>query len=426
MATTFKRLTPDDVSTTKTRLHEIIPCTGSIVSGTYNAGGLASAVALGSEYNIKTYGHGMFQSVYDYPYLSSSANHLFDMTVGLWSGGDFKTGSSGGYVVGSMQPLTQSEDKHNIYSQMSQMLVGHDHTGNIKPFDHSGAITSSQGEKIHSALFLNFSRLLMKDEIEKGSFTMVVGTSSFFTPPKGPWGTADDALVYISDVGAKTDFKSNSPAGEYGILYRSDSANTAVNSDDKIQHNRVGLIYYQAGIVVLEGSSSMATASIPLFQGRKNPTTSAQGEGFNAAGDAGYMVPLLTASISGVSSSGMGNSSGYWDWEQLMVSGTVDQACNALRHRIRNIEFKNTTELNSTVYFCRAGHNEFNYSSNPSYLSGSEIRVKNGNPANHPVAYATTVGLYSDDNELMAVAKLSEPLKKDDTTDFTIRVRLDY
>jgi len=420
MATTFKRLTTDDVSTTKTRLHEIIPLTGSVVSGTYNAGGLSSAVELGDEYNIKTYGHGMFQSVFDYPYLSSSANHLFDMTIGLWSGGDFKTGSSGGYVVGKQQPLTASEDKHNIYSQFSQLLVGHDHTGNIKPFDHGGSITSSQGEKIHSALFLNFSRLLVKDEIEKGSFTMVVGTSSHFTPPKGPWGTADDALIYISDFGAKTDFKTNSPAGEYGILYRSDSANTAVNADDAIQHNRVGLIYYQAGIVVLEGSSSMATASIPLWQGRLNPTTAV----VSVANP--VFTGFVTASISGVSSSGIGNSSGFWDYEQLMVSATINQACDAMRHRIRNIEFKNTTELNSTVYFCRAGHNEFNYSSNPSYVSGSEIRVKNGNAANPSTTYATTVGLYSTDGELMATAKLSEPLKKDDTTDFTIRVRLDY
>jgi hypothetical protein len=43
-----------------------------------------------------------------------------------------------------------------------------------------------------------------------------------------------------------------------------------------------------------------------------------------------------------------------------------------------------------------------------------------------PVSYLTTVGLYSPDNELMAVAKLSEPLKKDPTAEFTVRVRLDY
>jgi hypothetical protein len=60
-----------DVANTRTLLHEAIPLTGTIVSGTY------------SDNNIKNYAHGMFQSVYDYPYLSSSANHIFDITVGV-------------------------------------------------------------------------------------------------------------------------------------------------------------------------------------------------------------------------------------------------------------------------------------------------------------------------------------------------------
>ena len=46
--------------------------------------------------------------------------------------------------------------------------------------------------------------------------------------------------------------------------------------------------------------------------------------------------------------------------------------------------------------------------------------------ANEPKTYITTVGLYSSANELLAIAKLSEPLKKDPSTEFTIRVRLDY
>ena len=168
----------------------------------------------------------------------------------------------------------------------------------------------------------------------------------------------------------------------------------------------------------------MATASSPLWQGRLNPTTAVVSE-INGAG-APVFTGFLTASISGVSSSGIGNSSGYWDWEQTMVSATIDQACNGIRHRIRNIEFQNTTELNSTIYFCRAGHNEFNYSSNTTYLSASEIRVKDGKAKNPPVTFPTTVGLYSNDGELMAVSKLSEPLRKDPSIDFTIRVRLDY
>ena len=53
------------------------------------------------------------------------------------------------------------------------------------------------------------------------------------------------------------------------------------------------------------------------------------------------------------------------------------------------------------------------------------MRVKN-NQIDAPVSYITTVGLYSPDKELLAVAKLSEPLKKDPTQEMTIRVRLDY
>ena len=53
------------------------------------------------------------------------------------------------------------------------------------------------------------------------------------------------------------------------------------------------------------------------------------------------------------------------------------------------------------------------------------MRVKQ-QALDEPVSYITSVGLYSADNELLAVAKLSEPLKKDPNTELTLRVRLDY
>ena len=71
MASFYKSLNHrNDVVSTRTLLHEAIPLTGTIVSGTYSDG------------NIKNYTHGMFQSVFDYPFLSSSANHIFDITFG--------------------------------------------------------------------------------------------------------------------------------------------------------------------------------------------------------------------------------------------------------------------------------------------------------------------------------------------------------
>jgi hypothetical protein len=104
---------------------------------------------------------------------------------------------------------------------------------------------------------------------------------------------------------------------------------------------------------------------------------------------------------------------------------TIEEMADALRHRTQNIQFNNTTELNSTIYFCRANHNEFNYSTNPTYVDGSKIRVK-VNSTDEPVSYITSIGLYNDNGELMATAKLSEPLKKSPSTEFTLRCRLDY
>ena len=80
MATTFKSFLNNDITSTRTLLHESIPITGSIVSGTYNQGSTTT------ETNIKNFSHGLFQSVYDYPFLSSSANHIFDLTLGVASG----------------------------------------------------------------------------------------------------------------------------------------------------------------------------------------------------------------------------------------------------------------------------------------------------------------------------------------------------
>jgi hypothetical protein len=341
MATTFKTLnSANDVTSTRTLLHEAIPLTGTIASGTYG------------DANIKTYSHGMFESVYDYPYLSSSANHIFDITTGYASNSSL----SGSGV--------QNSKKLNIYSQMAQVLVGYDATGSIQNFDQDGDIATG-GTKINEAIFVNFSRLLTKDEMKKGSFSMSVLTGG------APSAVSD--VMTIADHGAADAYKVNSPAGEYGILYSGSAATTG---------EEVGLVYYQAGVVVLSGSVFAASQL-----------------GNGDLVDTGYSA--------------------------MATGSNIGMMADSFRNRLQNISFNNTVELNSTVYFCRASHNEFNYSNNPTYLSESQIRVKNSTTDN-PVSYVTTVGLYSSDNELLAVAKLSEPLKKDPNTEVTLRVRLDF
>jgi len=352
-----------DVVSTRTLLHEAIPLTGTIVSGTYGTN------------NIKNYAHGMFQSVYDYPYLSSSANHIFDITVGVGA-------------KSSLTPVTQLSKKLNIYNQMAQVLVGYDATGSVLQFDEDGDILAG-GDKIDNAIFLNFSRLLTKDEIKKGTFQLDLGVHPAYTED----GSVFNSRLRITDASGSTGYLVNSPVGDYGILYATASAGTDVLALN--QSYPVGLLYYQAGVAVL--SSSI----------------------FNDVALGG----ILNNSFGHVLMNGPSSTSEGIN--QVLTGSAITGSADNLRTRMYNLQFNNTVELNSSIYFCRVNHNEFNYSTNPTYLSESKIRVKT-QASDQPVSYITTVGLYGDNNELYATAKLSEPLKKSSDTEFTIRVRLDY
>ena len=387
--TFFKTFTSSDRTTTRTLLHEAIPITGTLVSGTYNAA--ADSDLETREANIKTYSHGMFQSVFDYPHLSSSANHIFDITYG------FHSASS---LSGSTVP--QVAKKINIYNQMAQTLVGYDVEGNIRKFDQDGDLLATAQTKMNSVIFFNFSRLLVKDEIKKGSFSM-----DFCVDATYPH--VDTLKVRIADTGAATSYKVNSPAGEYGILSASNLAGTPLAANSPVDHDAsaVGLVFYQAGIVALTSS---------LFLG------------VQTTGSSTPLIPagLLASATHPKMRTTSSNDTDDSTINHLITGSTLNKLADSIRHRISNVQFNNTTELNSSIYFCRANHNEFNYSSNPTYLNGSKIQVKGNDITAPPKAYVTTVGLYSADNELLAVAKLSEPLRKDPTNELTLRVRLDY
>ena len=137
MASTFKTLLNSDIANTRTLLHEAIPITGTIVSGTYNDG------------NIKTFAHGMFQAVFDYPFLSSSANHIFDVSAGYSSVSSYSASTN-----------VQNAKKINIYNQHAQVLAGYDTTGSSLRFDTDGDVAGG-GTKMNNCIFINFSRFTL-------------------------------------------------------------------------------------------------------------------------------------------------------------------------------------------------------------------------------------------------------------------------
>jgi hypothetical protein len=81
--------------------------------------------------------------------------------------------------------------------------------------------------------------------------------------------------------------------------------------------------------------------------------------------------------------------------------------------------------VSSRYFFTRVKNNEFNYTTNPSVINDSGSLLYD-TLIDNPQTYMTTVGMYNDNNELLAVAKLSRPLIKDFTKEALIRVKLDY
>ena len=82
--------------------------------------------------------------------------------------------------------------------------------------------------------------------------------------------------------------------------------------------------------------------------------------------------------------------------------------------------------ITSDYIFVRPRSAEYNYSENPSYISGSTGEVLYPYFINNPQTYITTIGLYNDTNELLAVAKLSRPLLKNFTKEALVRIKLDF
>ena len=280
MATIYKTLTSNDVASTRTLLNEAIPITGTIVSGTYGAFGTA-------EENIKDFSHEMFQSVYDYPYLSSSANHIFDIAVGYATSSAFDNRADTSY----------HDKKVNVYNQMAQVLMGYDHTGSVRLFDQDGDLTA--GAKITEALFINFSRLLVKDEIKKGSFAITMATGAYGA---NAHGAATSHLLKLGDTDGSTGYKVNSPAGEYGLLYE---------QSPNVGTTPMGLVFYQAGVAVL------------------NYTVSSSGDAITGSS--------TTFDSSSETALGL-----------LTGSSSPKAAANAWRHRINNISFNSS--LTITTY----------------------------------------------------------------------------
>lgn len=403
---TFKTISSADIKTTRSNLNQLIDFVEEDVSGSNTRKTYQVFVSGTTRDSGVT--SSLFQTVYDQNYQLQTANELFDMTVGLHKNSTTVTGVSTGTDANQKLLFPSSSlmmrEKINIYRQYAQLLLGNSDSQFVAP---NGSSTAS--DQIDEALFINFKRLFVRDGIKRETFAMkFIQSASSHVGQSNIERVSESGTAIFTDVGSATSIERSATGGDVGNL---------VKSSDTTQ--KVGLLFYQQGIAVLDLAK--------VLSGSQKMTGS-----ISAVGNSNSSVIMGSNSTDGFKHGGNPDAKFIPDF---LTSGSIDDIVkhiSTVRFGSGSqtfLTFQNNTQINSTLVFCRATADEFNFSSNPTYVnSDGRIKVIDSGQGNKQKAFSfvTTVGLFDASEQLIAVAKLSRPVEKNDEKDLTFRVRLDF
>lgn len=224
--------------------------------------------------------------------------------------------------------------------------------------------TLESGKSVTNFYAVNFQRERLKERIDPGNWEMYL-----------------NGTVLIDDY---TGLENGAPqeAGEvFNIL--SGSVDDGLYTDGSGNYVYAGIMYPDHGVLLIDGDFCKDSASIDVDETE---------EADSHANNITEFVNAMTAS-----------------------------GDDTLGFSARNVQ-----KVTSTYYFVRVKNYEYNFSNNPSFTSGSLGTVRNGDMINDPTTYITGVGLYNNDNELLAVSKISLPIKKAFDRETTIRIKVDF
>ncbi len=339
------------------------------------------------------------------------------ITAGLW--GDSSTPNLSTFITSSAQAAGSSGNYYlNVFSAGTStgpselefaVTYGNSNGGGSLLFDPAVA-----GKSPSSTIYGSYRTLVLGDENASFSFGGV--TSSDF------WAISIDRNRYKESLfpGSLTLIISGSDAAAGGgMLSLTDNSQVVTTTT-----------FNDAGRVFQIVSGSAGT----VFTGVNN-------NGYSlASGSYGFFLPdiaTLLLNPRAITAGNTGVSKSFASIKPVTTANTDGNNPGILIRSISssanpapkpNLPFTLNSQENITsdFVFVRPRSSEYNYSSNPSFISGSTGEVLYNSFINNPQTYMTTVGLYNDTNELLAVAKLSKPLPKDFTKEALVRVKLDF
>ena len=282
-----------------------------------------------------------------------------------------------GHALGSgsdSQGQLNDSPSRAIYSQYKQLL--------LSPGD--SRFTTAGSGSTEYIYVVNFKRNRLRERLDPGNFELpMVSINTRATNATGSVTLSSTLITLIDDSVLTT-----GSIGQSGRVYNivSGSINGGVyNSTAPVYY---GLAYPDYGTLILDGK--MLDQQLAF---KTNTGSSSEGNNHFA----------LYHSISG----------------SALFTNTVTSDPYGFMAR-------NSEKITSTHYFVRVKNAEYNFSNNPSYVTGSVGQIAQSTFISDPKTYITTVGLYNDSQELLAVAKLSKPLLKSFSREALVRVKLDF
>ena len=236
------------------------------------------------------------------------------------------------------------------------------------------------------------------------------------------FGSVSSSQFFAISV-ERANYKQSLLPGSLNLTLSGSAANTTLKLTDN--SNDISVVPYINGTRVyqiISGSNGTAASVAP---------TGTTTRGYTASGSYGWFIPDMGTILLNAKALQLQVVNGG---VALVPQTGSSNIANGLNNTImfRSINSGSSFALNSQenvtsdYVFIRPQNAEFNYTTNPSFISGSTGEVIYSQYINNPQTYITTVGLYNDANELLAVAKLSRPLVKDFTKEALIRVKLDF
>lgn len=414
MAINYKDL-GGNKKTTKSFLNQLIDVISGDISGSSSRRKYQVFVTGGIGPGVTS---SLFQTVYDQDFTLQTSNPIFDVTFGLAPPDVFNNGiadkasisqdTNGKFLYRSSSLMMR--EKTDVYGQFAQTLLGSRSKLFELPADATNA-GSGTPTQIDAALFLAFKRLFARDQIKRETYAMkFFQSASIAAGTTNLYSGSNLAKTVFTDLGS-ADQRFFDVGGQYGYLVNSSNVSKAV-----------GIVYYDSGIVVLDVNKAIDGSQIASGTIRGMTPTGQLvlgGSGTETAGTAKFLPDFVV-------SASMDNIIDHFCYSRF--GDDPDSTA---------ITFQNITNINSSLIFCRAGADDFNFSSNPTYVETSSATSTPQGQLNivdsslppetqEPFTYITTIGLYDNDDGLLAVAKLSRPVEKNPGRDLTFRVRLDF